>query len=257
MPSSRYYKFKIENQKEKTKRLRILLFVFSALITILATAWFVFMSPFFKINNIEVSDNDYLNNVSSLLNSNLLTLSRSRLKSELSNTFPEITEIEIVKKLFHTVKINFQKRAQVGIWCHPAGDQLQADSCFYFDKEGIIFKEAPQTEGGLILKIIDASKNSASLGDMVLDNNKINFIIAFSDKINENNKFKILEFKIKPKSSVDLEAITDQKWSIYLDEKQEPVTAANNLLIILEEAVKNAKNLEYIDLRIPSRVFYK
>ena len=107
------------------------------------------------------------------------------------------------------------------------------------------------------MKIKDLSKNDILLGDKVLDDNQINFIITFNDKISENNKFKILEFKIKPSYSVDLEAVTDKNWSIYIDEKQDPVMAVNNLLSILEEAVKNTGNLEYVDLRIPSRVFYK
>ena len=152
--------------------------------------------------------------------------------------------------MFHTLTINFDKRIQIGIWCHNK-------SCYYFDKNGVAFANTPETEGSLILKIEDLSKNDVLLGDKVLGDNQINFIINFSNKVAENNKFKILEFKIKPNSSVNLEAVTDKNWSIYLDEKQDPAAAVNNLLSILEEAVKNTGNLEYIDLRIPSRVFYK
>ena len=257
MPSSRYYKFKTENQKERMKRFKILFFVFSSSVVILAAVWLIFISLLFKITNVEILENGYSDGASSILGSNLLILSKSRLKSELSTVFPDVTNIEITKKLFHTIKIDFQKRAQIGVWCHPMGGQPQADHCFYFDKEGVIFKEAPQTEGGLIFKVIDISKDKAALGDKVLDNNKISFIIAFSRKINENNKFKILEFKIKPKPSIDLEAVTDRNWSIYLDENQEPATTANNLITILEEVVKKTENLEYVDLRIPGRIFYK
>lgn len=257
MPSSRYYKFKIENQKGKTKKFKILIFIFSASIVILVIIWLTFMSPIFKINNIEISDNSYLNGTSLTFGDNLLILSKSHLKSELSSAFPSITNIKITKRLFHTIKIDFQNRVQVGIWCNEL-------NCYYFDKEGVAFKEAPQTEGGLILKVTDKSNGGAKLGDSILDSGKTNFVTAFSDKINslnnrvnENNQFKILGFKIKPLPSVDLEALTDQNWSIYLDEKQEPSIAANNLITLLEEAIKNTVNLEYIDLRIPSRIFYK
>lgn len=257
MPSSRYYKFKIENQKEKKRRLKILFFTVFASSVFLAIVWLIFISPLFQIKNIEVSDSKYLSNISLAISDNLLTLSRSRLKSELSSAIPSITNIEITKKLFHTVKINFQERVQIGIWCNEL-------SCYYFDKEGIAFKEAPQTEGGLILKVTNKSNGGAKLGDNILDSNKTNFVTTFSNKINsinngasESNQFKILEFKIKPTLSVDLEALTDKNWSIYLDEKQNPESSASNLIAILEESIKNIENLEYIDLRIPSRIFYK
>src|SRR3989344_554387 len=267
MPSSRYYRFKTISKEEKIKKLKNLFFSLLLFIAILTAFWLIFLSSFFKIQNINFSDNTVLNHDNMLsiisniapfgLGENLLVLSKSRLKSELAAAFPSITDIAIEKKLFHTLTINFDKRIQIGIWCQPAVDHLQGDNCYYFDKNGIAFAKTPETEGSLILTIKDLSKNNIVLGDKVLDNIKINFIIAFNNKISENNKFKILEFKIKPSFSVDLEAITDKNWSIYIDEKQDPVMAVNNLLSILEEAVKNTGNLEYVDLRIPSRIFYK
>lgn len=260
MPSSRYYRFKTIGQEGKNKKLKILFFSLFFFCLILTAIWLIFISHFFNIQDIYFSENTILNrdNVENIisniapfgLSENLIILSKSRLKSELLSAFPSITDIIIKKTLFHTLTINFQKRIQLGIWCND-------NNCYYFDKEGIAFDEAPQTEGSLILKIEDNSKNNISLGGKILSSDQINFIIAFSNKIAENNKFKILKFKIKPNPSVDLEAVTDKNWLIYLDEKQEPITAANNLLTILEEAVKNAGNLEYIDLRIPSRIFYK
>ena len=267
MPSSRYYRFKIISREEKIKKLKILFFSLWLLIVISTIFWSIFISSFFNIQNINFSDNtvlnrdDALNIISSIapfgLGENLLILSKSRLKSELAAAFPSVTDIIIKKKLFHTIIVSFHKRIQIGIWCQPAVDHLQGDNCYYFDKNGIAFAKTPETEGSLILTIKDLSKNNIVLGDKVLDNIQINFIIAFNNKISENNKFKILEFKIKPSFSVDLEAITDENWSIYLDEKQDPAVAVNNLLSILEEAIKNTGNLEYIDLRIPSRILSK
>lgn len=259
MPSSRYYRFKTTNREEKIKRLKIFFLSLFFLGSILTVLWLIFISSFFNIQNINVSNNIILDrsdvekiisNIAPLgLGENLLILSKSRLKSELAAAFPSITDITIKKNLFHTLIINFQNRVQIGIWCH--------NNCYYFDKNGIIFSQAPQTEGSLILKVEDLSKSDIALGDKVLDNNQISFITAFSGKIAENNKFKILEFKIKPNPSIDLEAITNKNWSIYLDAKQEPAAAANNLLTILDEAIKTPAGLEYVDLRIPSRIFYK
>lgn len=267
MPSSRYYRFKIDDKKERAKKIKVLILCLFILIIISTLIWMIFLSPVFHVNDIKISNSDYLNsndvekNMKKIapfgLGSNLLVLSEYRLKKELAVAFPEITDIIIKKRLFHTIAIDFKKRIQLGIWCRLKSDQLQTDYCFYFDKEGIMFAEAPQTEGSLILKIEDESRNNASLGDKVLNSEKINFLITLKNKIDENGKLRILEFKIKPNPSVDLEAVTDKNWLIYLDDKQDPILAANNLLTILKEAIRNSDNLEYVDLRIPSRIFYK
>lgn len=268
MPSSRYYKFKEVSRKERIKKLKnlFLFIVISGLF--LGIIWMIFLSPFFKIKKINiVSENAYLNrdDIMKIISEtaplgfreNLLLVSKFRLKKELTAAFPAIKDITIKKSLFHTLMVDFRQRIPVGIWCYPAGGQPQADNCYYFDSEGIAFAYAPQTEGGLILKITDLSKNDISLGNKVLDNGRINFVMDFMDKIDKINTFRILEFKVIPSSSVDFEAVTDNGWSIYLDDKQEPASAVNNLMIVLDEAIKNTGNLEYIDLRIPSRIFYK
>ena len=147
--------------------------------------------------------------------------------------------------------IDFEKRVQIGFWCQP-------DNCYYFDKYGIIFKEAPISEGSLILKIKDFEKKSVFIGDKILDDNNLKFILSFNEQTEKANLFKITEFKIKPASNIDLEAVVDGKWSIYLDPAQNPEREASNLFIVVNETLKNKlDNLAYIDLRIPSRIFYK
>ncbi len=267
MPSSKYWRFKTIKKEERVKRWKVIFFWFFFTVVFSTIIWSFFFSPFFKITEIKLPENNFITNndihkliLSSAplnLGENIFILSKNRIKSGLAAAFPAITDIRVKKEPFHGLVINFEKRIQIGIWCHPAGGHLEGDNCYYFDKEGIIFKEAPQTEGALILKIEDFEKKEVSLGDKVLSNEQLTFMTNFNNKIIENNQFKIIEFKIKPSPSIDLEAITDKNWSIYLDEKQNPAIAANNLLTILKEVVKsNTNNLEYVNLRIPGRIFY-
>lgn len=261
MPSSKYWRFKAIKKEERAKRWKVIFFWFSFTVAFLTIMWLFFFSPFFKITEIKLPENDIVTNndihkliiASAPLNlgENIFILSKNQIKSGLAAIFPNITDISIKKEPFHGLIVNFEKRIQIGIWCNNA-------NCYYFDKEGIVFKEAPQTEGALILKIEDFEKKGVSLGDQVLNYNQLKFIAEFNNKITENNQFKIIKFKITPSANFNLEAITDRGWSIYLDQNQDPVLEANNLFTILNEVIKNkASNLEYIDLRIPSRVFYK
>ena len=261
MPSSKYWRFKAIKKEERAKRWKVIFFWFSFTVAFLTIMWLFFFSPFFKITEIKLPENDIVtnNDIHKLiidsaplnLGENIFILSKNQIKSGLAAIFPNITDISIKKEPFHGLIVNFEKRIQIGIWCNNA-------NCYYFDKEGIVFKEAPQTEGALILKIEDFEKKGVSLGDQVLNYNQLKFIAEFNNKITENNQFKIIKFKITPSANFNLEAITDRGWSIYLDQNQDPVLEANNLFTILNEVIKNkASNLEYIDLRLPSRIFYK
>lgn len=268
MPSSRYYRFKTRTSEKKTKRRETILFWFFFTVAFIFIMWSFFFSPFFKITEIKLPENDFVtnNDIHKLIigsepfnfGENLFVLSKNRIKSDLAATFPDITNINIKKELFHSLVINFEKRVQMGIWCHPMDGYPEGDQCYYFDKEGIVFKEAPQTEGFLILKVQDFNHKEVSLGDKILTDGQLKFITEFNKRIAENNQIKITEFKIQPPENSYLEAITSHGWSIYLDQNQDPVLEADNLFTILNEAIKtNDLNLEYVDLRIPSRVFYK
>ena len=268
MPSSKYWRFKTIKKEARVKCWKVIFFWFSFTVAFLTVAWLFFFSPFFKITEIKLPENDIVtsNDIHKLiigsaplnLGENIFILSKNQIKSGLAAIFPTIPDISVKKELFHGLIVNFEKRIQIGIWCQSKTSQSQADNCYYFNKEGIVFKEAPQTEGALILKIKDFEKKEVFLGDQVLNNDQLKFIAEFNNKIIENNQFKITEFKIRPSANFDLEAITDRGWSIYLDQNQDPALEANNLFTILNEVIKNKTlNLKYIDLRIPSRVFYK
>ena len=260
MPSSRYWRFKIINRKEKTRKFKMIFFWFFFTAAFLTILWSFSFSPFFKITEIKLPENNLvaINDVRQLIDNimplklgeNLLILPINRLKSELAAAFPAITDITIKKELFHALKIDFIKRVQIGIWCNNA-------NCYYFDKEGIIFKDAPQTEGALILKIKDFSPKEVLSGNRALNYEQLKFIIDFNNKIGEKNQLKIIEFKIKPEPNIDLEAITNGDWLIYLDSAQDPSVLVNNLMIVLNESIKNKiKDLKYVDLRIPKHVYY-
>ncbi len=268
MPSSRYYRFKSHSSKERAeKRKKIFLgFIFVAVFIFIG--WSFFASPFFKITDIKLPKNDIVtaNDIRKImagsapfdLGENLFILSRGNIKTALTAAFPTITDINVEKELFNGLTVNFEKRIPVGIWCYSTGDHPEDDHCYYFDKKGIVFKEAPTTEGGLILKIQDSGKKEISLGAQAINTALLTFIMDFNNKLSDNGQVKVVEFKIGPSADFDLTAVTALGWLIFLDQKQNPALAANNLFTILNEIVKNKiSSLEYIDLRIPTRIFYK
>ncbi|MBI4919950.1 hypothetical protein HY838_01535 [Candidatus Azambacteria bacterium] len=261
MPSSKYWRFKTIKKEERKRNWKFRLFYFASSAILIIAIWALFFSSFFKITEVKLPKNDIIaaDDIYKLtaasaplhLGENLFILSKNRLNVKLAAAFPELTNISISKKPLHGLAIDFEKRTQIGIWQNNTGS-------YYLDKEGIIFKEAPQTEGALILKIKDFGKNNAAPGDKVLNDGILNFIIQFNNEIIARNKIKITEFEVDPAPNINFKAVTDRGWQIYLDQNQDPKSEANSLFTTLNEAVKNGeKNLAYIDLRIPTRVFYK
>lgn len=268
MPSSRYYRFRAQSSKERAERLKMIIIWSVFVVVIIFLGWSFFVSPFFKITKIKLPENDIVtaNDIRRImsdsapfdLGENLFILSKSNIKTTLTAAFPAITDINVKKELFNGLTVRYEKRIPVGLWCHPSGGHPEGDRCYYFDKEGIIFKEAPVTEGGLILKIDDSRNKEISLGKKAINTELLKFMMDFNNKLLENSQIKITEFKIGPSADFDLTAVTANGWLIYLDQNQNPASAANNLFTILNEVVKNKiSSLEYIDLRIPSRIFYK
>jgi hypothetical protein len=261
MPSSRYYRFKSHSSKERAEKRKTILLWSCFIVIFIFIAWSFFASPFFKITEIKLPENNIVtaNDIRKImtdsapfdLGENLFILSKSNIQVTLTAAFPMITGINVKKELFNGLTVSFEKRIPVGLWCGEI-------NCYYFDKEGIVFKEAPVTEGGLILRIQNSEKKEISLGDKAINTELLKFIMDFNNKLLDNGQIKIVEFKIGPSADFDLKAVTAHGWLIYLDPKQNPALAANNLFTILNEVIKNkVSSLEYIDLRIPTRIFYK
>lgn len=260
MPSSRYYRFKSHSSKERVEKRKTIILWFVSVAVIIFIVWLFFVSPFFKITKITLPENNIVtaNDIRKImsdsapfdLGKNLFILSKNNVKAALTAAFPAITGINVGKELFNGLTVKFEKRIPIGIWCHS--------DCYYFDKEGIIFKEAPLTEGGLILKIEDSGNKEISLGEKAISADLLKFMMDFSNELINNSQIKITEFKIGSSADFDLKAVTADGWLIYLDQNQTPASAASNLFTILNEVIKNKiSNLEYIDLRIPTRIFYK
>ena len=122
MPSSRYYRFKTADEKERKRKLKTTLFWSVFTVAFLTIIWLFFISPFFKITQIQLPESDIVTkeDISGLIAANLplkigeniLLFSSGRLKAALAITFPTITNLKIRKKLFHTIVIGFEKRVQ-------------------------------------------------------------------------------------------------------------------------------------------------
>ena len=166
----------------------------------------------------------------------------------LRESFPKILSIEIKKISPDGLKITISEREVSGIWCGA--------NCFYFDEEGVGFEESPRSVGSLILSIVDERKETRELGDTVLVMEQAEFFRDLKELIDNNFSFAIKNFTIRGNGGIEL--LTSGGWRILLDRNASAEFQLSNLKYIFDEEIKTRQNeLEYVDLRLGNRVYYK
>jgi len=138
-------------------------------------------------------------------------------------------------------------RVMSGVWCI-------SEKCFVFDDNGIVFAEAPDVSGSLILKIRDENNTPVSLGRAVLSGEEFNSIKKAILSI-QKNKIPISEVLIQNIELKEWATIAPNGFSIKFSFNSIPEDLDSVFKGIFERA--NVDKLTYIDLRVPNRVYFK
>lgn len=235
------------------------------LFLILAIGYVLFLSPVFKIKEIKISGNRAITNEeikNSLDNfilkklliffnrNNILLAKENDLENILLKDFFRISSVEINKSILkRTINLKITERKEAGIFCRG--------ECYYIDEWGVIFEKAPQTSGTLILSIKDYSQRDTEIGKNVIDEDFMLRLIDLRESLAEELGLRVLDFIIDGESK-DLKINTNEGWYILFDKTREFRNQLDSLKLVLDEKIKGErKNLEYIDLRIENRVYYK
>jgi hypothetical protein len=216
----------------------------------------IILSPILKAREINVYGNKEINseaiknNIQSI---NILLMTTNGLENKLLKNFPKIAAVEIKKNITkRTIAVTIIEREGLGIICKE-----NTGNCFYVDKNGIIFEDAPQTSGSLILLIKDFSSEEFSLGKKILEEQIITSITDFRKNLFSQTNIKINWFEIYTSPPKESKIITSEGWYLLLDLTRDTEKQLSILKAALNEKIKDRENLEYIDLRIENRIYYK
>jgi hypothetical protein len=273
-----------ERQRKKRRRflkLKIYGGLFLFFILVIGAGYLIVYSPLFQIKNIN-SDNENLteqlksyfagqSTIARILGPNNILVWTDKTDSFIKE-HPRIAELTIKKDyLNRQIEINVKEREKFGIWrpllflnnastteanfTSSSSESIptKGGGCFWFDKSGVIFAEAPAIEGELIRKISDSSNRSLKPGDKILEENMLKNLISIFDVLEKSE----LKAKNLILEDLSLQEITTESPSIpkiYFSLRFSPEFALPAIQSIKELGLAK---IEYIDFRVENRAYYK
>ena len=243
----------IKKEKRKAKRKKVV-FYFFILIIIGGLVYLFAFSPIFKIKSIDISGNRNIPSeeiISNLQNRNIFLTTKSSIKNQLIKKFPEILDLKLSKNLFkRELHIEIIEREAIGILCAE-------DKCFYFDKDGIVFGSTSANSEGTTIIVKDYSDRNYNLGDKVFDKNLIDNILSIKNELASKLDLGVSSFDIDTYPIEELRVVTNESWYILFNLKNNIKSQLSALEVALNEKIQNRSALQYIDLRIENRIYYK
>lgn len=151
-------------------------------------------------------------------------------------------------------KINLEEEIleKIGVWCQLGEN---GEQCYWLNGEGVVGEKAPRPRGSLVWAIDADESIEAISGKKILEKNlwenikKIMNFPFFSEWLLEQVAVDWQRQELRGK----LVAGAEIKFSINFN----PENNLAGLEKLVEEEKINLKNLEYIDLRIENRIYYK
>ena len=185
--------------------------------------------------------------------SNSIFVSPNKLESLLAKSFPQIETVRVDRISVHEIAIHITVRKAIAIWCLS-----MKRVCYYFDENGIAFEELEPTEGFLFTAINDERNRTIELGSTVAPDDWREDIITVK-RVAQFGAVTLTGFTIPNDSFDEFRATTQEGWWIKFSMQTNVGQQMRNLLAFLKEKIKPEERttLEYVDLTIPDRIYYK
>lgn len=192
---------------------------------------------------------------------NILFVHAGALQASLASQFSFLNGVTIQKKYFHTIQVMGTERQAEGVWCFnpPAGG-----TCHYFDHGGVMWGDAIQSSGFLLLNVNDMRPTTSS-SSLAIDSRFLQAIQMVIPKLAEQG-VKIKDVTIPQVSFTEFDVtVLDTGASSGIGEYPVKFSLDSDLSTQLDayrifrgqKAGDATFHPQYIDMRFDGRVYFK
>lgn len=278
LPKSSYEGI-IISDKKKRGRTRVGESFFLRIFTWLLVSGFVgvvgyilFFSPFMTIDDISIKGEENLKSEDVLAvvkeslagkyldvwqKNNFILASKSRIGNDLQGRFKRIENVEVIKSFPNKLSVAIKEVRASLIFC-------SGDPCWVIDEKGEVFARADFSSNEFgeqdLIVLRNSSARNIAREDILIEEDLMNFLIDTNRRLeNELNILTEGEYSTPAMISGDLRVETSEGWKIFFNKNLGSKKTLEMLKAILEKNFDQDKraNLEYIDLRVNNKAYYK
>ncbi len=193
-----------------------------------------------------------------------ILFSKDDFQKKLHERFPVIEMVYVTLPAPDVLEIYIKERIPVIVWC------FQDQSCGFVDEHGILYARAPQFSEGVypIFESESTQNFSEQIAKVVLDPQVMNRFIKLFETLQSDNitltrtyfnqngdiAFSIdILFGLYVKNGAKLLGKINQDDSLFVRDLN--IGLSND--VFKKQYLANPKDLEYIDMRFPGKIFYK
>lgn len=223
--------------------------------------WLLFFTKTFTVSAVTVVDAKphTIEKIQELAKSttgeNILFIHTESLEQKILLEVPQVRDVHIVRKMPGTLKIIVQEKK-------PALLLVSKGSYYFVDEEGVAYEQASlDAIPGVVLPTVKNSDTNATvtLGTNAVEKEFVVFIHEALQQLPEIVGAQVAEMKIPALATKEVHFLLDKNWNILMDTTRSATDQMRILELLLADTISDTEQqtLEYVDLRIPNRVYYK
>jgi len=235
-------------------------------------AFLLFFSTFLDISKITIQGNQEISSVEIaktvekslegnylkyLPRKNFFLVSRANIGSAVKSSFNRLEVGSIEKKFPDTIAVKVVERKAELVWC-------SGGACYFADSSGLVYEGATGSEEGLrtgnFLVVVDDSAIPVEIGKTKINPDYIGYVEGVNAMIRDDLKIEpIASYHTPGIASQEVSVMTNEGWILKISSEY-PIDEAKKIIQTLfekdlDEEIR--KNLDYLDLRVKGKVYYK
>lgn len=257
---------KFHSKRTQQRRFRVFLYFLCVIAALSLLVYGIFFSGFFDVGEVSVSGmqavaaNDIRQKILdrmvsphlfSISGRNIFLFSPDDAEAILTKNYPRIGSVSVSRNFFtRNIMVSVMERAASGVACDPQ------NTCFLFTAGGLMFADATGTDPSLPL-VKEDSFGPVSLPRQEIAPHIVKFISDIKEYARDFAGVSIQSFSLMNQYG-DIEADTAGGYHVYFTDSYDAEKQARVLKNLLISQIKDqAQHLEYIDLRVENRAYYK